>query len=224
MLSKAVVRGASLFAFTLLLAAAQELPPAGQQVFRAGSGVSAPVLIQRLEPEYSDEARRARYQGTVVLSLVIDENGAPNNIQVVRRLGMGLDEKAVEAVQQWLFRPGMKDGRPVKVRVNVEVNFRLLLRGWSVGSLEFSLAPGTANPALDKERFEAPKSRVPGNVSLAFDVDVKGKPKNVRVVRSSNRALEIAAVASVRKWHFQHAIRDGQPVSASGTIDLTFHP
>jgi protein TonB len=98
----------------------------GGGVFRVGGGVSSPVAIYKVEPEYSEEARKAKFQGTVVLSIIIDEKGTPTNFKVVRPLGLGLDEKAIEAVQKWRFRPGMKEGRPVAVIATVEVNFRLL--------------------------------------------------------------------------------------------------
>ncbi len=98
----------------------------GGGVFRVGGGVSAPTLIYKVEPEYSEEARKAKFQGTVVISIIVDERGLPTNFKVVRPLGLGLDEKAIEAVQKWRFQPGRKDGRPVAVLANVEVNFRLL--------------------------------------------------------------------------------------------------
>lgn len=98
----------------------------GGGAFRIGGGVSAPVPIMKVEPEYSEEARKAKYQGTVLLAIVVDEDGRTRNIRVVRSLGMGLDEKAIEAVSKWRFRPGYKDGKPVPVQANVEVNFRLL--------------------------------------------------------------------------------------------------
>jgi len=98
----------------------------GGGVFRIGGGVSAPMVLSKTEPEYSEEARKAKYQGTVVLMIIVDEKGMPQNIRVVRPLGLGLDEKAIEAVQKWRFRPAMKDGHPVKVEATVEVNFRLL--------------------------------------------------------------------------------------------------
>ncbi len=96
------------------------------QVLRIGDGVSAPVLIHKVEPRYSKEARKAKYSGTVLLSIVVSSKGLPRDIKVVRPLGMGLDEKAIEAVSKWRFRPGMKDGRPVSVYAQVEVTFRLL--------------------------------------------------------------------------------------------------
>ncbi|MFB3779367.1 MAG: energy transducer TonB [Bryobacteraceae bacterium] len=98
----------------------------GGGVYRVGGGVSPPVPLYKVEPEYSEEARKAKFQGTVVLSIVVDERGLPVNFKVIRALGLGLDEKAIEAVQKWRFRPAYKDGKPVAVMATVEVNFRLL--------------------------------------------------------------------------------------------------
>ena len=90
-----------------------------------GGGVSAPRAIFRPDPEYSTEARQAKYQGTVVVSVIIGVDGKSHEVHVSHSLGMGLDEKAVEAVRQWRFEPAMKDGKPVAVAVDVEVNFHL---------------------------------------------------------------------------------------------------
>ena len=98
----------------------------GGGLYSIGGVVSAPVPIFKPEPEYSEEARKAKWQGTVLLSMVVDEKGHPSNIRVVRSLGLGLDQKAIEAVERWLFKPGVKDGKPVAVQANIEINFRLL--------------------------------------------------------------------------------------------------
>ncbi len=98
----------------------------GGGAYRIGGGVSAPVVLSKVEPEYSEEARKAKWQGTVVLTLVVDEHGLPQMPKVTRSLGLGLDEKAIEAVMKWRFKPGMKDGKPVPVIATIEVNFRLL--------------------------------------------------------------------------------------------------
>ncbi len=98
----------------------------GGGVFRIGGGVSSPIPIFKPDPDYSEEARKAKFQGTVVLALVVDEKGLPREVRVVRPLGLGLDQKAIEAVEKWRFRPGMKDGKPVSVYATIEVNFRLL--------------------------------------------------------------------------------------------------
>ena len=94
-------------------------------VFRVGGGVSAPRILSDPEPEYSEEARKAKYQGVCVLWLVVGPDGRPRDIKVARSLGLGLDEKAIEAVKNWKFEPAMKDGKPVAVQINVEVNFHL---------------------------------------------------------------------------------------------------
>ena len=102
-----------------------QLPQPGPGAFRVGGGVTAPTLVHKVEPEYSEEARKAKFSGTVVLSVEVGPDGLAHNIQVLRSIGMGLDEKAVEAVQKWTFLPGKKDGVPVTVQATIEVNFRL---------------------------------------------------------------------------------------------------
>jgi len=92
---------------------------------KIGNGVSPPRPIHTPDPEYSEEARRAHFQGTCVLWLIVDPDGHTRNIRVARTLGKGLDEKAIEAVSKWRFEPARKDGQPVAVQVNVEVSFRL---------------------------------------------------------------------------------------------------
>jgi len=93
--------------------------------YRVGGGVSAPRILFAPDPEYSEEARKAKYQGTVVLWVVVGPDGRTQQIRVARSLGLGLDEKAMEAVKTWKFDPARKDGQPVTVQINVEVNFRL---------------------------------------------------------------------------------------------------
>lgn len=97
----------------------------GGGVYRVGGGVSAPRAIYAPDPQYSDAARKARFQGTVVLWTIVGPDGRARDLRVSRSLGMGLDEKAIEAVRQWKFTPALKDGRPVAVQINIEVNFRL---------------------------------------------------------------------------------------------------
>ncbi len=98
----------------------------GGGAYRVGGGVSAPVILHQVDPEYSEEARKAKYSGTVLLRIVVDPTGRVTKAEVVRSLGMGLDEKAIEAVNKWKFKPGTRNGSPVPVLATVEVNFRLL--------------------------------------------------------------------------------------------------
>jgi TonB family protein len=106
--------------------------PSGQPdangVYRIGGDVTPPTLVAKVEPQYSEEARKACVNGTILLSVIVDNQGQPRDIHVVRPLGMGLDEKAIAAVSQWHFNPGMKNGQPVAVRAQIEVNFRIVCK------------------------------------------------------------------------------------------------
>jgi TonB family protein len=101
-------------------------PGGDSEALRVGNGVTAPQIVHKIEPEYSEEARAAKYQGSVVLYVEIGPDGKARNMRVERGLGLGLDQKAIDAVSQWQFQPGMKDGLPVIVQATIEVNFRLL--------------------------------------------------------------------------------------------------
>jgi len=97
----------------------------GGGVFQVGGGVSPPRPILQPEPEFSEEARKAKHQGVVVVRATVGADGKIHDPRVVRSLGLGLDEKAIEALNKWLFEPALKDGRKVAVVVDIEVNFRL---------------------------------------------------------------------------------------------------
>ena len=93
-------------------------------IYSDGVGMTPPSVIHKVRPEYSDQARAARLTGTVTLSLVVNTDGKIDGIRVLKGLGMGLDEKAIEAIQKWRFKPGLDRKRaPVRVRVTVELNF-----------------------------------------------------------------------------------------------------
>jgi len=97
-----------------------------QPPFQREGRVDAPILIRKADPEYTPEARQAGLQGTVVLYVVVDETGKIGTAKVIRGLGMGLDEKAVECVRKWKFMlPRTLEGRPIPSEATVEVNFRL---------------------------------------------------------------------------------------------------
>ncbi|HET9183424.1 MAG TPA: energy transducer TonB [Candidatus Angelobacter sp.] len=100
-------------------------PGVGPGIFHVGNGVSAPQAIYTPEPEFTEEARKAKYQGVVVLSAIVGTDGRVHNARVVRALGMGLDERALQIVKLWKFDPGKKDGRPVAVEMGLEISFNL---------------------------------------------------------------------------------------------------
>jgi protein TonB len=97
----------------------------GGDAFSVGGDVSAPTIVYRVEPEYSEEARKVRYQGTVLLAAIVKRDGTVDVTRVIRMLGFGLDQNAIQALKQWRFRPAMKDGMPVDVTLNIEVRFNL---------------------------------------------------------------------------------------------------
>ena len=106
---------------------AQAVDPQDQtpsKVYKIGGEISPPVVRHQVEPQYSEQGRRKRLEGAVLLGIIVDANGRPKDIRIIRALGSGLDEEAISAVRKWRFEPALKDGKPVAVRANVEVNFR----------------------------------------------------------------------------------------------------
>lgn len=97
------------------------------RVYSLGEGVISPVMVREVKPQYTSEARKARIQGTVTLEVVVVEDGTVDKVKVTQSLDdkYGLDEQAVKAVKQWRFKPGTKDGKPVPVRVSIEMTFTL---------------------------------------------------------------------------------------------------
>ena len=122
--------------FVCLIAFGQQTqPPLPEGVYGAGqNGMTAPQLISKVDPNYSEEARIAKLTGTVSITLVVGEDGEPRNMQASTSPGLGSDEAVIAAVSKWRFKSGLKDGIPVPVSVKVEVNFRLLTNPRTPGS------------------------------------------------------------------------------------------
>jgi len=117
---------AVVFSLAIPACAQTDTPPAAtEKLERIGGGVTPPKLKFQREPEFSEEARAVGYEGICVLKIIVGTDGVPRNIRVVNKLGMGLDEKATEAVSSWRFDPALKNGEPVAVEITVEVSFHL---------------------------------------------------------------------------------------------------
>ncbi len=154
--------------------------------YRVGGGVTAPKTTYAPDPEYSDEARRAKYQACVVLWLVVDAEGSPQQIRVQQAVGMGLDEKAIEAVRQWRFQPATKNGQPVPVMINVEVNFSLYVPGASP-----SLFSNPASSAKPPQFPGVDRAKYPLALSVISDV---GSPAAKGYVIRAKATLDVGGL------------------------------
>lgn len=177
---------------------------------RIGGGVTMPSLLSKVDPQFSEQARKEKFGGIVLVNLIVDANGMPRNVHVLRGVGMGLDEKAVEAVKQYKFLPAMEGGKPVAVELNVEVNFQILdspkiLRG---APLDIS--------------DEARRNHASGVILLGLIVNVKGNPQNVHVLHGVGMGMDEKAVEAVKHYKFEPFLKDGQPVAQQATLQLQF--
>jgi TonB family protein len=200
--------------------AAQEPPPG---TFRVGNGVSQPQIIEKQEPKYTEEARIAKMEGSVIVSLVVGEDGVPSNVRATRPIGLGLDESAVQTVSDWRFRPGTKEGKNVPVFANVSVSFRLLLdaNAWRLSRAIFAPLNGASRPVMLKAKYPTSSGPIENaTVSLSMDIDEKGVPSNVQARQSSDPKWEAQVIDFARAWRFQPAMKDGHAVTVHATLDF----
>ena len=108
---------------TYLPAEAPRIDSISDVVYLVGTDVTPPKTVRRVDPEFTDDARKAHVEGTVILSLIVGEDGRPRDIQVERKLGHGLDEAAIQAIGKWVFEPGIRNGAAVPVAVSAEITF-----------------------------------------------------------------------------------------------------
>lgn len=198
--------------------------PLPEGVYRIGNGVTSPSVISKTDPQYSEEARIAKMSGDVRISAVVGVDGKARDVQVVKSVGLGLDEKAVEAVRTWGFKPGLlKDGTPVPVMVVIEVNFRLLRdSAWEPIRAVFNPPEGATRPVLSLAPYPAiyTPTGQKGSVAISFDVARNGITENLHIEKSSDPALESEVIRIVRGWQFQPGMKNGQPVSVPCTMEF----
>ena len=201
----------------------QPAAPVPSGTYRVGGGVSPPSVTYKKDPGYSEEARKAHLSGTVVLQIIVGADGLPRDIRIVRPLGMGLDEIAVETVSEWRFRPGIKDGKPVNVQATIEVNFRLLdtRNGWRIGRLVFE-GGVSSRPVLAKWRLpEAPVPNRDLRVTFKIHVDDSGNVAGAVPESPFDPALAAVLHEAVLKWKF-HVPDRSQGTGYSATLDLVY--
>lgn len=185
----------------------------------------APQVISRSEPQYSEEARRAGVNATVIVSFVVNETGAPQDVKVVRGAGFGLDEMALRAVETWRFVAGTKEGKPFSATTHVDLHFRLLDKAHAGQTvrLNFSLAPDMARPELIEGAIPSNPDQ-PGDVSLRvrFTVTPDGQPTHFQALDTDNQEWTDRALHEMAAWRFRPAMREGQPEEVNGIFELAF--
>ena len=198
-------------------------------------------LVEKTEPEYSDEARRAGLEGTVHLTGTISEQGVPQEMRVTKSLGLGLDEQALATIQQWRFRPPPLEGRPLPAPITVPVEFRLPDKQsrWHLIRADFTPPDGASRPQFSKTTYpygiglslrafeQALVIRAIGReatATVAFDVDEHGIPVNLQVLNASHPIWGPEAMAVVREWQFFPGMKYGAPVAVLCTVDLVWGP
>lgn len=214
----------------------QDLPRTAPAAFRTRLMPIGPEPVQQTEPEYSEEARAAGLEGTVFVQTAISADGTPFDLQVTSPLGFGLDEKAMDAIEQWRFAPPPLGQVPSAA---VAVNFLLpsKLSRWHLVDTSFKppdgasrptfltepypLGAGVSDKAIDEGAVIAAIRRA-ATITLQFDVDEQGVPANFQVLAASAPVWENEAIAVVRNWRFTPGSKDGQPVPVPCTLDLVW--
>jgi TonB family protein len=186
-------------------------------------------VLRRLEPEYTLEAREARRQGTVVLYIEVGPWGLAEKIQIIRGLGLGLDEKAVEAVQQWVFKPVKIYGPEEVVTTLISVDFRLpeALESSDDDLLFASSDPGIRAPRI-VSRIEpayseqARKAGLQGIIVVYTEVTPEGRLQNIQVLQGLGMGMDEQAAERIRQWKFEPATRDGKPIRVMMPVEINF--
>ncbi len=223
------------------------------QVYHVGKEVTAPRILKRVQPVFSEEARKHKYQGMVLLDLVVDANGKPMDITVVRSLGMGLDANAVEAAKQWEFAPALRDGAPVAVEIYMEINFHLYGKNPSrvTGMKENqTVAPGPNNDqglpptiagcagaVVPPKMLAGMLPQIPDDIwirsfglphnesaRLHILVTERGKVKVLSLLSGPGGDFDRAAKEAVRDWKYSPATCDGLPMPMEMNVETKFVP
>ena len=195
---------------------------AANGIYSVGNGTTPPSVTYKIDPGYSRMAQRLRAQGAVGFSIVVGQDGVAQDIRVIKPLGYGLDEKATEAVQKWRFTPGTNKGQPVRVRAQIQVNFRLDrvpgYSSWYSGQITFAKAENLTSPEVtDGEMPEPDKVMSSESAIFEFTVTTRGAVTNIRATHGSQSSTELLA-RSLAKWKFRPAMQGVQPVEATGIV------
>jgi TonB family protein len=195
----------------------------------------------RISADYTEEARIAGLEGAVFVMCEVGEDGSARRTDVTQPLGLGLDQKAVEAVKQTRFEPATLDGTPVLNVIEVEVDFQLPAKQsrWHLMRVAFDPEEGVTAPVIANAKYPLgaaisanaiEEGRILGAIgrfasaTIAFEVDEHGHPRRFTVRNASEQLWGHEAIALVSQWQFRPAMKDGQPVPAQCLLDLIWGP
>jgi TonB family protein len=186
-------------------------PCATTPLRRVGGTVSPPLALFAPAPKFSDEARAAKFSGgTVLVNLTLDVCGRPQNVHVLHGVGMGLDENAVAAVKQYIFKPAMENGQPVPVEVNIQVNFQV----YPLATVKHSV------PIVLTD--EARQNNASGTIVVGLTVDEQGMPQDVHILRGFGMGMDEQAVAAVKQYTFEPFRQNDKPVAQQALVEVKF--
>jgi TonB family protein len=205
-----------------------------EQVYQVGEGIVAPSLEKRVKPDYTPDARTAQVEGVVKLECVVLPGGSVSLARVVVPLHPGLDAEALKALSQWRFKPGTKDGKPVAVRIEVEIGFALSdgampeRRGPALDSPDvFKAGSGVTLPVIVRETKptyspSAMRDGAQGSVKLECVVLTDGTVGDIRLTKPLHPDLDEEAIRTLRQWTFKPGTKDGVAVPVQVDVEMTF--
>lgn len=229
---------------------ADSLPQAVEKdgIYEVGGPVKPPKLINSLDPKYTKQAKQARLEGTCVLLSTINRQGVVENIQVLKRLGIGLDENAIAAAQNFRFQPATLNGQPVPVHMEIKFFFSIIPENNSSKDqfvVTHQIGAGVEAPRIHPDgTYEATEGVTPpklikyvapeytdlarqidleGICVITMTVDKEGIPENVHVTKSLEKGLDNSALNAVRKYRFRPAMFEGKPIPVLLTVEVQFH-
>ena len=188
---------------------------------------SGPVVLQKSEPEYPEEARIAAVDGSMRIALVVDSAGNPSDLKVIRPIGFGRDEAALQSIAPWKFKPGMKDGVAVPVETTIDASFKLPDKRDVLHMQSFvcKQAEGAAGPRVVKSEHPSPPGRDETvSATISMDVDERGVPGNLHLVKLTKEKWENDVIAAVREWRFLSSVNreDGNPLVTPCTLSFAW--
>lgn len=203
------------------------------------ASVTSPTVLSRVEPEYSPEAGLARLEGTVLIAVSVDRDGTIVDLQVLKPLGLGLDEAALDAVRRWKFSPGTVRGQASLLVAPVEIHFQLPSRapGWHVRKIHFEQREGVSRPVLlhtgaftpgkmapelvEEATIDTAISRIP-DATISMEIDSAGNPSKFVVQSASLPIWGEDAVRAIGEWRFRPGNQGDTAMNVPCTMELAW--